>query len=330
MTKRPKIGFVLPNRGPIIYPESITPRSLIELAVEAERLGFDSVWVGDSILAKPRLDSITLLASVASVTSSVKLGVACMASMPLRNPIQLAHAWSTLDVLSSGRTILVACMGGGEEFFKREYEVFGIPHKERARILEESIELIKRLWSEETVTFQGRYFSLRNVVLQPKPVQKPHPPIWIVSNLANPNRYRAPLHVVERAYRRVARLGDGWMTTMCTPAQFKEAWNTIREFVAEYGKDPNSFETALYYNININEDEERALRESKEFLDKYYSTSFGLETVRLWVAAGRLSKCVEMISAYHRAGARVITLRITSRDQLGQLRVIARDLLPSL
>ena len=109
---RVSFGLTLPNRG-VLFGVT-TPAEMLELSEIAERSGcFDSIWVGDSILAKPRLEGITLLAAVAARTRRVKLGPACLASFPLRHPILLAYQWASLDQIAEGRTIMVACMGGG-------------------------------------------------------------------------------------------------------------------------------------------------------------------------------------------------------------------------
>src|SRR5437867_9510007 len=111
MRKKINFGITLFNRGPFLFPEKITVDTLLQIARRADEDEFDSVWTGDNLLALPRLESITLLSAVAALTKRVKVGIACMASFALRNPLQLADSWSTLDQISHGRAILVACLG---------------------------------------------------------------------------------------------------------------------------------------------------------------------------------------------------------------------------
>ncbi|MEE8110763.1 MAG: LLM class flavin-dependent oxidoreductase, partial [bacterium] len=133
--KAVKFGLTLPNRGVLLG--ATTTGQLLELSERAEAGGqFDSLWVGDSLLAKPRLESITLLSAVAARTRKLKMGPACLASFPLRDPLWLAYQWASLDVLSEGRTVMVACMGGGSREaggdFLKEFEAVGLDVRGRA------------------------------------------------------------------------------------------------------------------------------------------------------------------------------------------------------
>src|SRR5207248_3865873 len=134
---------------------------LIDQTVEAERAGaFDAVWVGDSLLAKPRLESVTLLSSLATVTSRVRLAVGCMATFVHRHPVMLAHQWASLDVLSGGRTLLAVCLGGPSEANAAqaaEHDVMSIASAERVGRLEEGIAVLRRLFGGKNVSHQGRF-----------------------------------------------------------------------------------------------------------------------------------------------------------------------------
>ena len=320
-------GITIPNRAPIIYPEQVPARSLLEMARKAEEYGFTSVWVGDSALAKPRLESVSLLSAISSITTRVKLGTACMASFPLRNALLLAQQWATLDQLSEGRTILVPCKGGkgGSGDYMIEERVFNLPGKERLEVFEESVEVMKELWTKDKVTFRGKYYSFEDVTVLPKPLQRPHPPIWIVSNVLP----TAPSHTREKAFRRVAKLGDGWMVTWVSPSEFHENLMSIRSFLKDYGKATNDFAAAIYYNFNINSSKERAFLESKSYLDTYYMRDWPKEFVEKSVAHGTASECIRRIEEFAKAGATTMMLRPTSKDPLGQLKKIAQDVLPS-
>lgn len=250
-----RFGLTLSNRGVITGAASL--EDLYSLARLADRESvWDSVWVGDSILAKPRLDALVLLGALAAITERVKLGPACMASTPLRDALLLAYQWASLDFLSQGRTIFVACQrqpgpGGGQ--FEEEFAAFRIDPSTRMRRMEEAIEILRLTSSRENLSYHGEYNSFDNVTILPRPVQQPIP-IWVT---ANPPSDKPKMR--ERALRRVARLGDGWMTTMNTPESFAANLQAIRQYAAEEGRElPPDFEACLYYNININEDREAA------------------------------------------------------------------------
>jgi alkanesulfonate monooxygenase SsuD/methylene tetrahydromethanopterin reductase-like flavin-dependent oxidoreductase (luciferase family) len=260
-----RFGLTLPNRGVIIGATTVD--EMFTLAQKAEEADWDSVWVGDSIFAKPRLDALVLLGALAAKTKRVKLGPACFASTPLRNALLLAYQWCSLDVLSGGRTIFVACQGqpgpGGGNFAE-EFAAFHIEPASRMRRMEEAIEILRLTSSQEEVSYQGEYNEFSHITVLPRPVQRPIP-IWITAN---------PLPTMpkigERALRRVAKYGDGWMTTLNTPQSFAQNLASIRHYAQEEGRDLGPhFEVCLYYNINVNEDREAAFQESKHFLDTY-------------------------------------------------------------
>ena len=146
MTDRPpRFGVNLNNREPLIAPD-YTLSDLLSLAERAESLGFDSVWVGDSLFSKPRWEPITLLSAISQRTSRVKLGTACMVS-GTRDPLYLALEWATLDQLSNGRTILGTGMGNPEDGVRREYAAVGLDFEQRARIFEEGLAVLRELWT---------------------------------------------------------------------------------------------------------------------------------------------------------------------------------------
>lgn len=320
---KPSFGLTLANRGVIIG--AIKVRDLFDMAQRGEASGvFDSIWVGDSLLAKPRLESVTLLSALAAVTSKVRLGVGCMATFVHRHPVLFAQQWASLDVLSAGRAWLAVCLGGPDEQSPAqalEHAVMGVKSSERPARLEEGIVILRKLFHEEKASHQGRFYRFENVTLRPQPVQNPCP-IWIASNptgLTWRDGASAPTRVVERSLRRVARYADGWMTNKVSPRQFREQWAQITTMAREEGRDPGQLGSALYHNININEDRKAALEESKRFLDQYYTFNFSPAFVEGFTTAGSPKQCIEELRAYFDAGIQHITLRMASWNQVGQL-----------
>jgi alkanesulfonate monooxygenase SsuD/methylene tetrahydromethanopterin reductase-like flavin-dependent oxidoreductase (luciferase family) len=325
MAGKVNFGLTLSNRGVLLGLTQ--PEELLAMAELADASGaFEHVWVGDSIMAKPRMESVTLMAGIAARTRLVKIGVACMASFPSRDPVTLAYQWASLDLLSGGRTILGACMGGpvNEQEHRAEYTNMGIDASDRALRMEEKIDLLRRLWQEPRVDWEGRFYTLKGAFIEPKPVQDP-PPIWVISN---PRLSTGKPRIIERSLRRVARLGDGWMTTANPAPEFGELRRRVMEYAADYDESFDGKPCSLYYNINVNEDREAAFRESKEYLDRYYSISYARQTVESWVALGSPEQCIARLQTFVDAGATDILLRFPSWDQQGQFRRCVDEVLP--
>src|SRR6202008_2893213 len=231
----------------------------------------------------------------------VRIGPACFASTPLRNALVLAYQWASLDFLSGGRTVFVACQGQpgpGGGAFEKEFAHFGIEPSSRMRRMEEAIEILRLTSSREDVDYDGQYWRFRNLTVLPRPIQQPIP-IWVTANPDLKKRRN-----VEQSYRRVARLGDGWMTTFKSPEDVQTSLAMIRGYSREMGHELKpDFEVAIYHNINVNEDRDGAFAESKRFLDSYYSVDYRQDMLRLWVAAGSPTQCVQSLQRYVDAGA---------------------------
>jgi alkanesulfonate monooxygenase SsuD/methylene tetrahydromethanopterin reductase-like flavin-dependent oxidoreductase (luciferase family) len=319
-------GFTLPQRG--VFFGAITVDQMLAMARDVDANPFfDSVWVGDSLLAKPRPDSLTLLGALAAATRRVTLGVGCMASFPVRDPVIFAYQWATLDLLSNGRMLLAACTGivaGGAS--NREGALWGVTDRERASRLVENIDICRRLWSEENVSFTGRFRSLEGVTVEPRPVQQPCP-VWIASN---PRPVGLKPEVVDSALRRVAQKADGWMTVELFPRMFAANWAKVCGFLKDEGRDPERFPNMLYHNININADRQSGLEESKRFLDRYYGPVFTPAMVEAWTVAGDPERCVDDLRRIIDQGVRAITLRITGWQQAEQYKRLVGDVLSKL
>src|SRR5215472_3628989 len=164
---RAKFGLTLPNRGVVIGATTVA--EMLQLATDAESAGWDSVRVGDSIF---------LLGAIAARTTRLRIGPACFASTPLRNALLLAYQWASLDFLSGGRTIFVACQGQTEPgggAFEKEFAHFGIEPSSRMRRMEEAIEILRLTSSSENIDYNGQYWRFRNLTVLPRPVQQPIP-----------------------------------------------------------------------------------------------------------------------------------------------------------
>ncbi|MDG2024522.1 MAG: LLM class flavin-dependent oxidoreductase [Actinomycetota bacterium] len=317
-------GLTLPQRGAFIGLGSIT--DILSLAPRAEESGlFSSVWVGDSITAKPRPEAVALLGSLAGMTERLRLGVGCMASFPVRDPALFAYQWATLDLISEGRMDLAACTGivtadGASRAEGRHFG--GVTDIDRAARMEENIELCRLLWSGEEIDFEGRFHSYSALRIQPKPVQDPCP-IWIAANPA-PGKYW------ERSLRRVARLADGFQTCALFPGILRLMVDDVVKYRHEEQKNSQEFPVMAYHNVNIGKEREQCLDESKEFLDAYYGPVFSPQQVEPWTAAGTPDEVISDIKDLIDQGATAVTLRMTSPNQNAQFRLLTEHVLPAL
>jgi alkanesulfonate monooxygenase SsuD/methylene tetrahydromethanopterin reductase-like flavin-dependent oxidoreductase (luciferase family) len=321
-------GIILSNRA--VLTQGTQAKDLIDMSVKAENTGaIDAVWVGDSILSKPRLECIPLLGAIASHTSRVKLGVACMATIAQRNPVLLALQWASLDVLSGGRTWLAACMGypaSQHPMAAKELEVMGVNSKERPGRLEEMIQALRLLWSDEQASFHGKYYSFDDVNLLPKPAQRPCP-IYIAGT---PRPSQIGDGGVERSLRRIARYADGWMTNQIELGMFQEYSTRLRDMLVQEGRDPRAFKTVLYYGVSVNNDRDRAFREAKAFLDAYYQKDFTRQGVEIWTACGPVEHCVDCVRKFIEAGVDHVTIRPIGENLDAQFDIFLQEVLPAL
>lgn len=326
-------GLNVNTRCAVIYPDRYSATQLLELAEEAERLGYDNVIVGDNYFSKPRLESTTTLAAIAARTHRVGLATSALIS-PLRDTLWLALQWATVDLLSEGRTTLVVCVGGGSAEaggpgFTREFDVAGVPYKRRGALMEEQIRVLRELWADPPTTYSGEFHDIVDLAFAPKPAQRPSPPIWIANN---PQIFPLDSRIVERMLRRVANLADGWQTCLASPEEYRAMLDRIHEFALDAGRDPGSITPSYQVLLNINPDREAARREALEFINRYYGTSFRSIEESMWERDpfGTAEECVEKLQGILEAGCRDFSIRFASPDQFGQLARFTESALPAL
>lgn len=337
-TRPVRFGVNLNNREPLIA-RGYDIGALLELSTAVEEMGFDSVWVGDSLFSKPRYDPISLLGAISQRTRSVRLGTACLVTST-RNPLYLAMEWATLDVLSGGRLILGACMGNPEEGVRREFSALGLDFRHRAAIFEESLQVLRTLWTDGVVTFHGEHFNYDEVAffsgteMAPLgPVQKP-PPVWVVSNprLVRSVSPESAARAMRNATRRIIRYGDGWMTCCRAehPEELVEQLALLRAAAAEEGIDFGRYTVSYQVTLNIGDSAEQARAAFADYISQYYPELSRAMDLSNWGPVGTSDEITLWFRAFAAAGVDHFICRFGSLDQFGQVKRFSEEILPAL
>jgi len=332
-----RFGLSLANRGVVIGAGG-GPDELVAMAEAADRSElFDAVFTGDNLISKPRIDSIVLLSLLAGRTRRVTLGTACMASFVFRHPIVLANQWAALDVLSGGRTLLVACIGGGPSTtrghrspsgarWETEFAAMGTTTAERVGRLVEGMAILRGLWTGETVTHEGRFYRFRDVRLNVTPVQRPCP----IAIASNPQPPYADAATIERALRRVGELGDGWQVEMSTPEEFGARWAQIRAYARAAGREPLPATSMIHFYVNVQDRSTAAWDEARRFYEAYHMGAFPEEYLRWRLVTGTPAEVTERLARFLDAGCTLPIFRFASWEPMAQLRRAMETVIPAL
>jgi alkanesulfonate monooxygenase SsuD/methylene tetrahydromethanopterin reductase-like flavin-dependent oxidoreductase (luciferase family) len=338
VAKTLEFGVNLNNREPLIAPEYGLPQ-LLDLSETVEGLGFDSVWVGDSLFSKPRFESMALLSALSQRTSRVRLGTACIVTSP-RNPLYLALEWATLDHLSNGRTIFGPCAGNPEVGVRREFEALGLDFDRRFHIFEEGLQVLRDLWIDGKTSFKGETYRYDDVAffsgteMGPlMPIQQP-PPFWIVSNprLVTNAADEKMVRTMKNACRRILKYGEGWMTCCRAqhPEELVEQLGYLRDVAAETGDDASRLVISYQVTLNIGDSEDAARAAFGEYISKYYPELSKAMDLSNWGPVGTPEQIIAWFRTFAAAGVDHFICRFGSLDQFGQVDRFARDVLPVL
>jgi probable F420-dependent oxidoreductase len=280
-----------------------------------ERLDFDSVWVGDHIaFTSPILDPLLQLAQAAAYSDTLTVGT-CIYLLPLRPPAPVAKMTSSLDHLSEGRFVFGVGVGGE---FPREFEACGVPHNERGARLAEGVEIVRKLWTGEPVSHEGRFLSFSDVHMQPGTHTPGGPPIWCGGRS-------------DAALRRIGRMMDGWVSYVVTPEQYEQGLATIAAAVEDAGRKPARFGTAHLLFTRIDDSRDKALDDAAELLSRRYAMDFRKPAER-YAALGDPAAIADRLRAFHKAGVRHFILDFLGsvEDRNTQLERFAREVRPLL
>lgn len=240
------IGLAWVNPAPLTKPQNV-----VNFAKKCEAMGAHSMWTIDRI-AYDNLEPLTILAAAAGATQRIRLGTSVLLAN-LRHPSHVAKIVATLDFISNGRVTLGLGFGSRES----DYKAVELPFEHRGSRAVEQVQLIKRLWTEDNVTHKGRFYNLENISVGPRPVQKPHPPIWTGGS-------------AEVALKRAGTWADGFICGSSAIADFPATWEKISGYAKAAGRDPNKIAKASLTFMAINDDQAKAVKTVEDYVMRYY------------------------------------------------------------
>jgi len=242
----PNIGLAFVNPAPLTKPENV-----VNFAKKCEQMGAHSMWTIDRI-AYDNLEPLTILAAAAGATQKIRLGTSVLLPA-LRHPALLAKTLATLDFISNGRITIGVGFGSRES----DFTAVEVPYEARGSRAVESVQLMKRLWSEDNVTHNGRFFNVQNLTLGPHPMQKPHPPIFTGGS-------------AEIALKRAGTWANGFICGSSAIPDFPSTWEKIAQYARAAGRDPKEIEKAGLTFMAINDDHEKAVKIVEGYVMRYY------------------------------------------------------------
>ncbi len=270
---------------------------LLHLAERAESLDYHAVWIGDSLLARPRHEPLTLLAAVAGRTRHVQLGTAVLLPA-LRNPVVLAQIVATLDRIAEGRLVLGVGVAADSPAIRAEFAAAGVPFEQRVGRFVHGLDLCRRLWTGEPVDWDGPYWTVHGETLLPTPHRPGGPPLWVGGS-------------VEATLRRTGRRYDGWFPVGGGVEGFVDGLATVRAAAAEAGRNPAALTGAVYVTLAIDDDAARAEEQLERFLTEYYAPAPAAVMRRFQNCyAGPLDGVAEYLAGFAAVGADHVCLRL--------------------
>ena len=288
-----KLGYLLPTREKIMQA-SHSVRPMIEAAKRATDLGFDSIWAGDSLLARPRHDPITLLAGVAAAIPDIDVGTAVLLPA-LRNPVVLAQQLATVDQISEGRLIVGAGIAPDTPAVRHEFQAVGVPFERRVGRYMEGIRLCRELWKGEPVSWEGRW-SLESATLAPLPYREGGPPIWSAA-------------AVEAGIERAAKHLDGWFPIGPDASTFAIQNDQFRAAVTSAGRNYGDVTTAIYLTVAVMDEAASAEAAIDTYLESYYKAPAAIMRKFQACKGGTADQVIDFIRAFVIGGAEHLVVR---------------------
>lgn len=301
------LGYLLPTREQVMdgRPEAAP---LLRLAEQAEDLGFASIWVGDSLLARPRHEPLTLLGGVAGRTRRVLLGTAVLLPA-LRNPVLLAHQVATLDQVSEGRLILGVGIASDNQAIHDEFVAAGVPFAGRVGRMMEGLRLCKALWTGAAVDWNGRW-TVKAGVLGPLPHRPGGPPLWYGGRAS-------------AALARTAKFFDGWFPNHAEPDRFAAELAQIHALASDAGRPDGVRDAATYLTLALDDDMARANARMDDYMARYYNQPAAAIRARQINYAGPAEGAAKLLAAYAQTGCTHLVLRFAGEHER-QMQAVAQ------
>ncbi len=299
-----------------LYGSQGDPVAALDNLPKLEDWGYDSVWTSEHILFHgPTLEGLTVLSFYAARTKKIRIGTAIYL-LPLRHPTVVAKTVTTLDIMSGGRITLGIGVGGE---YPKEFEATGVPVNQRGSRASESMEVMRRLWTESNVTHQGKHYQFTDVTMEPRPIQRPHPPVVVAGRS-------------EAAQRRAGRLGNGYMPYLYSPERYVKGAEIVRGAAAEANRDldAENFDWSIYLFVAAAKDMESARKTAAEQLQMRYRQPFE-NLVDKYCAMGPPDECAARIVDFAKAGARefiLVPLTGEGEDSLDAIQHYAENVVP--
>lgn len=311
--------------------QEVRPWDLLEAAEWADKSGLEYLALPDRVSRPvPRFDTLTLMAALALRTQRIRMKTHVFVT-PLRHPIELARRIVTVDHLSRGRFIFAVGLGGGESaqgaensVYHKEFRDVGISRKERGGRTNEILAALRILWTEPSATFHGKYFRFENVTFEPKPFQRPHPPIWVGGNS-------------EAALRRTARFATGWAASLEMATylfeSFPAALARLKSLMKEEGRAHEPMHVSVCLKVNLNPDADKAKREAEDFWKQQLSSiegamPFGVK--KEYAVYGTAGELVDTLEEIKGMGIDSVILHLHSFDLKTQLQRLETEVLPKI
>ncbi|TMB69421.1 MAG: LLM class flavin-dependent oxidoreductase [Chloroflexi bacterium] len=300
---------------PLQFGINLWPHQWQEVS-RIEELGYDSAWTSEHIFFYfPTFDALTPLAAMAALTSRIRLGTAVLL-LPLRPAALAAKEIASVDNISGGRVILGAGVGGE---YPKEFEAVGVPVRERGARADEALRVMKLLYGQDNIRFEGRFTKLDGVTLAPKPVQPGGPPVWIAGRS-------------EAAMRRAGRLGDGYLPYLFSPEQFRDGLAKTREYADKVGRDPSTITGATYQFICLADTYNEAKTIAAADLSRRYNQPFE-KIVDRYVVMGSASECAARLADFVEAGVEhfiLVPIVPAPNDFMPHVEAYAAGVLPKM
>jgi len=297
------IGLAWVNPAPLTKPENV-----VNFAKKCEAMGCHSMWTIDRI-AYDNLEPLTILAAAAGATQRIRLGTSVLLGNT-RHPAHLAKIIATLDFISNGRITIGLGFGSREP----DYKAVEIPYEHRGSRAVEQVQLMKRLWTEDNVTHKGKFFNVENLSVGPRPIQKPHPPLWTGGS-------------AEAALKRAGTWANGFISGSSAIADFHVTWDKIASYAAAAGRNPNEIEKASLAFMAINDDKTKAVKAVEDYTMRYYGRlRTAVEPVSI---VGSPDQCVEKINYFLSKGLDTLIIGVADPDPR-QLDLFGEKVLPKV